>query len=435
MAGKKDLNDFITHVKTIGLPTASHFQITLPSIGSVYSEEVSMLCDNVQLPGVNVLTHEVRTMGELSELPYGIVYPPVSMVFMLDNKFNAKNYFDTWSNLVYNRSNRTAGFYKTFTKDVTVEAIDKAGKTIFSITLIEAYPKNISNIDFGNGNHEVIKLNVDFVYRYWKETGKQEVAAKIPSTSALNNVIPGAGRITTDNFLNFPTSTNPMSTPFESLTKSPSNLSFDFVSNTPTTNIGSRLEIFGPTMGSDLKRGCKAVEANALSPSSGLPSGFGSSFGSTMSSVGNSINSVGSALGSIGRSIRNVTAPLAAIGGTVNSLSNSVGALDSLLSSVGIKNTGLRGISKELNKIGGDMGTLSNLGGFPGKLGSLGGTMNALGGSFETVKKSFDQFPNASKELKDSIGKLGSTFTKRGNETADAAGEMRTQIDNGVLNA
>jgi hypothetical protein len=435
MAGKKDLNDFIAHIREIGLPTASHFQITLPSIGSVYSEDVAMLCDDVQMPGIMVMTHEVRTMGEVSELPYGITYPPVNLTLIVNNKFDAKSYFDTWSDLVYNRNNRTVGFYRNYTRDVTIEALDKAGKTIYSITLIEAYPKTMSDLMFSNANHDVLKLNIQLVYKYWKKTGVAETALPIPANSPLNSVIPGASNLKAENYLDFPNQSNPIPSPYETLDKAASNQGTNFVSNSPTTNIGSRLESFGPAMGADLMRGSKAVSANALSPNSGLPSGFGSSFGSTMSSVGNTINSVGSAIGNVGRSIRNVTAPLAAVAGTVNSFSNSIGALDSVLKSVGINNSGLGSITKNLNKLGGEMGKLSTLNGFPGKLGSLGGSMNALGGSFETIKKSMDQFPNASKELKDSIGKLGSTFSKRGNETAEAAGEMETQIDNGVLDA
>ena len=432
MAGYKDLNDFITHVRTIGLPTASHFQILLPSMTSAKSDEIAMLCDDIQMPGFSLMTNEVRTMGEVSEMVYGIAYPPINLNIILNNNFDAKAYFDEWANQVYNRANRTVGYYKEYAKEVTIEALDKSGKTIYSITLIEAFPKMLADISFSNASHEVLKLNVQLIYRYWKKTGEIETGIE----TAVSNVIPGSSRMTLDNFLNFPNSMNPMSSPFESLSKSASPLSFDFVSkNGPLTDIGSKLSSFGPAMGGDLNRSCKNVTANSLGFEIPGVTGFGSSFGSSISSIGSSINSVGGAIGSIGRSIRNVTAPLAAIGGTVNSLSNSIGALDSVLSSVGIKNTGLRSITKDLNKIGGSMGKLSTLNGFPGKLGSLGGSMSALGGSFHTIKKSFDKFPSASADLKNSIGKLGDTFSKKGNETSDAAGEMKSQIDNGVLNA
>lgn len=432
MPGYKDLNNFITHVKTIGLPTASHFQVLLPAIfgGSNFSQGVAMLCDDLVMPGVQILTNETRTMGELSEIAYGITYPPVSMTFLVDNNFNSREYFDKWTLEVYDRNIRAAGFYSDYAQDIVIDCIDKAGKTIYSITLIEAYPKTVSDLNFSNSSHDVLKISVQFIYKYWEVSysSSYEEPLILQSLSAGEEIVSVSG---STNLLD----TVSNSSGLETLQKAASSNLQDFSRRGLSSSIGPNLAVFGDSLGADLSRGCKAVAANGLGLTApGNPS-FGSGFTSTISSMGNKINAVGSTIGEIGRNIRSATAPLSAIGNTVNSFAGTIGQLDSVLKSVGIKNTGLGAIAKDVTKIGSDMNKASRLGGFPGKLGSLGGSMGALGNSMQVIKKSFDSFPDASDKLKNSIGKLGDTFSKKGVETANAAGGLKSDIDNGVLNA
>ena len=436
MAGKKDLNDFITHIRDIGLPTASHFQITLPGIigvpGTVLNqnfEDICLLCDSVSMPGISLLTNEIRTMGEVSEMVYGITYPPVSFEFYLNNKFEAKKYFEAWSNLVFDRENRTIGYYRSYVADVIIEALDKQGKIIYAVQLLEAYPKSIGDLGFNNSSHDPLKLNIQLNYKYWIELTEEPK----PKGQSLPSDILGGSFDLADN-----------TTKFDTLAKTASDsfFNFDKADNTEIlgslgniSSVGAKLSQFGPEMGSTLQRAAKAVSANSLGLTApGLP-GFGSSFGSAIGSIGTSINLVGGAIGNIGKAIKNVTGPLAAIGGTVNSLSNSVGALDGVLRSVGINNTGLNKITRDLNKIGGEMNKVANLNGFPGKLGALGGSLSALGGSMDVIKKSLNQFPTATTQLKNSVGKLGDAMTKQGNQTASVASTTKSRLTNGHLDA
>ena len=423
MAGHKDLNDFISHVRTVGLPTASHFQILLPNLDGS-SENISLLCDDLVIPGVSFMTTELRTMGEVVERVYGVTYASANFTFLLDNKFDARKYFETWSALVYNRANRTAGFYDKYVKDINIESIDKAGKSIYSITLFEAYPKSMADISLSSSSHEVLKLSVTMNYKYWTsdkivEKEKKEVESMFGFDGPADNTIAKALKEKLGGMFGFD---GPADNTIETIKKAipESMFGFDKADNT--------LAKFGPAMGTDLARSCKAVENNA-SGFSGIPS-----FGSAMSGIGTTINSVGAAIGNIGKTVTAVTAPLAAVAGTVNSLSNSIGALDSVLKAVGIKNPGLSSINKDLRKLSGDMGKVAKLNGVPGKLGSLGGSMNALGGSFKQIQKSFDAFPSASKKLKDSIGTLGDKFASKGNETNAVANTMNTKLDNGTYN-
>ncbi len=418
MAGKhNDLNDFVTHIKDVGLPTASHYQVTLPDfISGINSRNIVLLCDTVDMPGISVMTQELRTMGEVSEMPYGITYPPVSMTFFIDNKFDARKYFTEWSQLVYNRTTRTLGYYDQYAQEITIEALDKSGNIIYNITLIEAYPKSVDNISFNNSNHDVLKLNVQFTYKYHKENIEKVTPYK---------------KETPDYGLSFePEKQQPG---LETLGNPAKDSWFNFDNADNNSNIGSKLSKFGPNMGTEINRACKAVSASSLGASAPGNPTFGSSFGSAVSSIGNSVAGIGSVLGDVGKVITNATAPISAVGGAVNSLSNTVGALDSVMKSVGI-DSGLGSVTKDLRKIGGTMGMANmKINGFTGPLGALGGSMGALGTSFGVISKSFETMSGVPDQMKKTTSKLGDLFSKKGNETTDAASEMKTQIDNGTI--
>jgi hypothetical protein len=421
MSGKhNDLVDFITHVKSVGLPSASHYQVTLPNLGRIDSRKIMLVCDTVDMPGVNIMTQELRTMGEPSEIPYGISYMPVNMTFIVDNNFNAKAYFAEWMNLVYNKRTRTVGYYDDYAKSktVTIEALDKKGNIIWSVKLLEVYPKAVDSINFNNSNHETLKLNVQFAYKF-----------------ATEDLALVSGTLTTPR-RTIPELESSENVGIETLSTSPKDRSFNFGSRDDKFNFGAKLSKFGPSMGTEINRSCKAVESSSLGVTLPGEPTFGAKFGSAVSSVGNSVATVGSIIGDIGKTINNAAAPLTAIGGAVSSLSNTVGALDSVMKSVGI-NSGLGSVTKDLRKISGTMGAATKkIGSFTGPLGSLGGSMGALGGSMSTISKSFETMAGVPDQLKKSTAKLGQLFSKKGDETVEAAGEIRTQVDNGsILNA
>jgi hypothetical protein len=126
-----------------------------------------MMAHQASLPGFQHMTSENRNFGELTEMPYGIIYPPVQMAFYLDNTMTVKHFFDAWTNQIFNRSTRMSGYYNTYVRDITITLLDKRDRNIYTVTLIEAYPKDIQEVQLSYDNKEIMSLNVTFNYKYW----------------------------------------------------------------------------------------------------------------------------------------------------------------------------------------------------------------------------------------------------------------------------
>ena len=66
------LDEFIATVKTQGMMRSNRYTVTM---GDVVNDpdnlrQIMMYCSDVQLPGVNISTAQLRTYGELRETPY-----------------------------------------------------------------------------------------------------------------------------------------------------------------------------------------------------------------------------------------------------------------------------------------------------------------------------------------------------------------------------
>lgn len=161
--------EFITRIKTVGLPSPTHFHIVIPG----ESKLNLMLCESITLPGFNVMTQEVRTFGELSELPHAPLYNAVTATFIMDNNAQPRTFFLDWLNQVYNRSTRQIGYYADYTKDIEIHITNKGSGTVLKTTLYECYPKSVQDVELSYQGDHIVKFTVQFIYKWAQELAEQ----------------------------------------------------------------------------------------------------------------------------------------------------------------------------------------------------------------------------------------------------------------------
>jgi methyl-accepting chemotaxis protein len=425
------LNEFITHVKGVGLPSSSHYSLLLPDLDSSGTyRKISMLCESVNIPGIQLMTVENRTMGETAEIPFGVNYQPANFEIIVDNNFSAVEYFQKWTNNVYDRKNRIVGFYEDYAKQVTLKVQDKKGQNIYKVILHEAYPKALGDIQLAYASHEILKLNVSMNFKYWEVkyySAKKIIPRENPSLKD-SGVSPFSAAPTE--------SLTPFISPFsqvENIGKTPYT-DLRSIQKTLSGSPESILDATGKTFAAETSRAAQAAaaaaEASKISPP-GEPN-FGTKFGSLLKDLGKTSNSLGGAISGISRSLSAAAAPVTAVAGSISSISKTLGAIDGLMKSVGIKNSGLGGIVKDLNKTSSDMRNVAKLGGLPNKIGSVGANMSAVGTSMNVINNAIKNFPNSTKQMTNSVGKLGSVFSKQGSNLSQAsdAWDSKTKDDN-----
>jgi len=187
---------------TFGFARSNNFLVELPSIGgaggssSSQKRELNLLCKNASLPGKQILTVD-RVIGMQAEkIAYGYAVPPINLSFYAMNDYFIRKYFDRWLDLMMNEDNGLVGYKKPsgyggyrstgYAAAIKIHQLRKpqiginanvgpiqinvgaGGGSVYSIELEDAFPTQISAVEFSNDLDGLVEVNVEFSYTKWK---------------------------------------------------------------------------------------------------------------------------------------------------------------------------------------------------------------------------------------------------------------------------
>ena len=400
------LSEFISFVKDNGFLQASHFHVIIGGSpgGELNSRDVMMLCESTTLPGFNIFTDEFRIHGESRSMPYSISYPELTMNFLMDRSMKVRQYFEDWTNQVYNRGTREVGYYSDYVKDMEIYVTDKEGKTVYAVKLYQCYPKNIGDIGLDYNSREIIRMPVSVQYKYWENIYGGNINNRRSTIYDLTG-----SRIAEQFGL----------VPGKELISGASSTQVLGIEGIP----GTSLTAAGRGISGELPR--VANNAATAASASSLPI----SVTGIMRSLGDFTNNLGSGITSLGQSLANFTAPVAAVSNAVGGIAATLNQFDSVLNTLGIGSP-FSGVTGKLNDISGKIAVISNAKGIPGQLGSLGAVMTGTGGTFNQVAKSIESLPQTTRQFNESLAKIGSAFSRRGTDLSNASAQLQSEQEN-----
>lgn len=185
----RPINEFISTIKQVGLAKHNNFTFTFaPPIktettyggGGVDTRMLNLFCASCQLPGLNIATTPIRTIGEQFEMPNDKIYDPIQTTFYVDTAMHVKKVFDDWASLIQDPITREFSFLNQYAKQVIIHIYDNRGRPHMEVELEDAYPKTIGSIQLSHDNREFMRLDVTWVYRRW-------VSRLIPQDIHSNN--------------------------------------------------------------------------------------------------------------------------------------------------------------------------------------------------------------------------------------------------------
>lgn len=149
--------------------------------GNTSLQKILMYCDSTQLPGVNLNTNQVRTFGEVREMPYEINYEPITLSFYVDVGMNVKKLFDNWIMYTNIRETRKFRYYNEYVTDMSIFVQDNAEKTRYEVKFYEVYPKTVSAITMDYAAKDLMKMQVTLMFKYWRsyQVGNSAAAESI----------------------------------------------------------------------------------------------------------------------------------------------------------------------------------------------------------------------------------------------------------------
>lgn len=187
-----------------GIARSNLFRIKFPSLPGASSEEVNILCKDIQLPGRQIVTNERRIGLTTEKIPYGYAVGDISVTFHVLNNYGIKEYFETWQNLAVNQQTKEIGYQSEYARNIEIEQFQKVQRlpnrfkggfnnsilptlsdidivqqffslgdqlndlVVYRCKLIDAFPTTMTSIQLNNELDGIVELNVQLSYTNWE---------------------------------------------------------------------------------------------------------------------------------------------------------------------------------------------------------------------------------------------------------------------------
>lgn len=130
--------------------------------------DLGFMCTQMSMPGRSFMTVDSRHIGTPFRLPYTAQYTDVNFTFNLSADLRERKYFEIWQQTMVNVSMNSMNFYKEYVMPVHLMQLDKQGNVVYQVTLIEAYPIAIDDVNYSFASqNEITQCSVTMAYRHW----------------------------------------------------------------------------------------------------------------------------------------------------------------------------------------------------------------------------------------------------------------------------
>lgn len=170
-----EISKFVSQIGPSGLARTNRYSVIFYTPNSVQNQfnlnlpKILLFCDSLNLPGLNINTTPIRTFGEVREIPYEFNYDAVNMTFYVDGAMEVKGFFDAWIKSVQQGERRTFNYYDQYVcQQMSIYVEDIANKNRYVVELREVFPKTVSPIQMGYEQKDIMKVQVTFMFKYWK---------------------------------------------------------------------------------------------------------------------------------------------------------------------------------------------------------------------------------------------------------------------------
>lgn len=188
-------SDIVANVAP-GMAKSNHFTILMtppPAAmagigrGNTNLQKVLLFCDTAQLPGLNINTAQIRTFGEIREMPYEFNYEPITLTFYVDSQMYVKKMFDNWINSIQLGDTRKMEYYDNYVTPMKIFVQDTSERNRYVVELFEAYPKTVSAVNMDYASRDIMKVTVTMMFKYWRShtMNPQKVTRNISSNGGF----------------------------------------------------------------------------------------------------------------------------------------------------------------------------------------------------------------------------------------------------------
>ena len=191
------IDTFLSEVRTSGVARTNLFEVRInppiPTFRTIrMSRSLTLRAESVVMPGMNLTTaQDVNIYGPVRDVVEGVNYADeIAITFLETRDHEIRKYFTELMEFAYDPHTWNLKYYNDYAKkgEVLIFQLNNQQEVTYGIKLWEAYPKNFGPITYSTqSTNEVVKLNVNFNFRYWTDITRYGTRAPMtPSERAAS---------------------------------------------------------------------------------------------------------------------------------------------------------------------------------------------------------------------------------------------------------
>ena len=192
----RTLNDFKSSFSG-DLARTSRFDVEIPLPLTLIpyiksARRLNYRCEVANLPGRTFATTDQKTYGPVEKHPYLTTYNDIDLTFIVDDDMQQRLLFDGWLNYINPTYNYNMRYKENYATTLTINQYNVSNEKTYAVSLMDAYPVSMNQLDLdwnGDGYH---KLTVTFAYTYWRNLSLQALGMDLLD-AGLDSIASGLG--------------------------------------------------------------------------------------------------------------------------------------------------------------------------------------------------------------------------------------------------
>lgn len=179
-----NVKEMVSTLSRQGVSRASDYRVNIQLPGaasrtfSAGLSDLSFRAEAVELPGRSVQAMTYRDYGVPREIGYSTVYTPITVSFLCSRDLRERALFTNWQDAIVgdhravnfaDGKSFNTGYYDEYVADMDIIKYDERGEKMFTVKVIEAYPRTVNAMPLSYGSDELLRVSVSFQYRYFQE--------------------------------------------------------------------------------------------------------------------------------------------------------------------------------------------------------------------------------------------------------------------------
>ncbi|NCP97704.1 hypothetical protein GW796_05615 [archaeon] len=176
------LTDFKAAVRDVCRP--NRYQLSIGGAGSEgaggWTETKTFLCKSAQLPSRTLGQIELNWQGMKTKIAGDPTFDDISVTFLADVDFEAKNFFEQWVENISNMASNERSEHQEYKADVTLEQLGRTGEILASYILIGCYPTSLDAVELSTESNDTpMEFTVNLTYDFFRRSDSSGISTEV----------------------------------------------------------------------------------------------------------------------------------------------------------------------------------------------------------------------------------------------------------------